>query len=94
MFLEIGEPTLEGILPQGGIKAVNISPVEGSSVVATGGADGSVVVFDVGAGRIASHLKGHTKKVNSECFCRLEERSVKCPGLLETFISQRHHTNG
>lgn len=61
------------MLLQGGIKAVDSSPVEGSSVVATGGADGSVAVFDVEAGRIVSQLKGHSKKVNSECLCRLEE---------------------
>lgn len=53
---------------KGGIKTIDVSPVGGSSVVATGGADGVVVVFDTKAGRIVSQLKGHSKKVNSVKF--------------------------
>lgn len=35
-------------------------------MVATAGGDGVVAVYDSGAGRLLSELRGHTKKVNGE----------------------------
>mmetsp|Transcript_11912 Transcript_11912/g.35648 ORF Transcript_11912/g.35648 Transcript_11912/m.35648 type:complete len:519 (-) Transcript_11912:687-2243(-) len=53
---------------KGGIKAIDVSPAAGSGVVATGGGDGAVAVFDTASGRLVSTLKGHSKKINSVKF--------------------------
>ena len=49
-------------LLQGGILAIDIAP-DDSNIVATGGADGAVHVFDRSSQRIVANLTKHTKKV-------------------------------
>ena len=48
---------------QGGILSIDVAPGN-EDLVATAGADGVVVMFDRGAGRIKASLTGHSKKVN------------------------------
>ena len=48
---------------QGGILSIDAAPGS-ESLVASAGADGVVVLFDHGAGRIKASLNGHSKKVN------------------------------
>lgn len=47
---------------QGGILAVDTAP-GGDDLVATAGADGSVVLFDRAAGRVRAQLAAHAKRV-------------------------------
>ena len=51
---------------QGGILSIDAAP-DNPALLATAGADGSVVLFDRDAGRIRATLTGHTKKVNGAC---------------------------
>jgi hypothetical protein len=51
-------------LPQAGILSIDTAP-DAPALVATGGADATVVLFDRDAGRIRATLSGHSKKINS-----------------------------
>lgn len=51
---------------QGGILAIDTAP-GGDDLVATAGADGSVVLFDRAAGRVRSQLAAHAKRVTGAC---------------------------
>ena len=50
---------------QGGILSLDQAP-DNVNLLATAGADGTVVLFDRDAGRIRTTLTGHSKKINSE----------------------------
>eukprot|EP01111_Echinosteliopsis_oligospora_P002455 TRINITY_DN1366_c0_g1_i1.p1 TRINITY_DN1366_c0_g1~~TRINITY_DN1366_c0_g1_i1.p1 ORF type:complete len:497 (-),score=186.88 TRINITY_DN1366_c0_g1_i1:32-1522(-) len=51
-----------------GVTTVNVHPSSSSSLVATGGVDGNVVVFDRSAEKVVSTLTGHAKRVNDVVF--------------------------
>jgi hypothetical protein len=57
---------------QGGILFIDSAP-NNESLLATGGADSVVVVFDREAGRIRASLTGHTKKINGALSARLAQ---------------------
>ena len=49
---------------QGGILSIDTAP-DAPHLLATAGADGTLVLFDREAGRIRAQLTGHSKKINS-----------------------------
>ncbi|KAK9838127.1 hypothetical protein WJX81_002866 [Elliptochloris bilobata] len=62
---------------KGGILAIDTSP-GGDDLVATAGADGSVVLFDRAAGRVRSQLAAHAKRVTGVQFLGSDGALVSC----------------
>jgi pre-mRNA-processing factor 19 len=65
-FSLTGSTALHGTR-KGGILSLSVSP-ESDSIIASGGADTNINVFDRAAGQTVATLKGHSKKVNEVVF--------------------------